>query len=155
MTIQALSHIGLCVSDLASSERFYCEGLGFQRLHPLRVEGREAARLLGIEGVELEALYLERDGMRLELLHFAQPGQHTEAHPRPMNQCGLTHLSLRTDDLERDLATLERLGGRVLPETRVDHPGFQSHVAFLTDPDGTRIELVQMPGDPGQLPGAP
>ncbi len=155
MTVQALSHIGLCVADLAISARFYCEGLGFRRLHPLRVQGEEAARLLGLEPLELEALYLERDGTRLELLHFVQPGCQGDTTAQPMNQRGLTHLSLRTDDLESDLAQLESLGGHVLPETRIDHPDFQSHVAFLTDPDGTRIELVQMPGNPKQLPGAP
>lgn len=155
MTTQALSHIGLCVADLSVSTRFYCEGLGFRRLHPLRVQGAEAAQLLGLEPLDLEAVYIERDGTRLELLYFVEPGCQGETSPKPMNLRGLTHLSFRTDDLESDLAKLESLGGRTLPETRIDHPDFQSHVAFLTDPDGTRIELVQMPGNPRQLPGAP
>lgn len=160
MTVQALSHIGICVADLVVSARFYCEGLGFRQLHPLDVQGPEAARLLGLESVQLEALYLERDGTRIELLHFIEPGvaekgDPERSAPRPMNRPGLTHLSLRSDDLERDIAHLEAVGGRLLPETRVDHRGFDAHVAFLVDPDGTRIELVQMPGNPRDLPGTP
>ncbi len=160
MTVQALSHIGICVAHLEASARFYCEGLGFRQLHPLGVKGPEAARLLGLESVELEALYLERDGTRIELLHFVEPGisqpdGSTPPSPRPMNRPGLTHLSFRSHDLEKDLAQLEALGGQLLPETRIDNPEFKAHVAFLLDPDGTRIELVQMPGNPRQLPGTP
>ena len=160
MTVQALSHIGICVTDLATSVRFYCEGLGFRELHPFKVQGPETARLLGLKSVQLEALYLQRDDTRIELLHFVEPGVTDEGGPehsarRPMNRLGLTHLSLRSDDLELDIARLEALGGRLLPETRIDNPDFKAHAAFLLDPDGTRIELVQMPGTPRELPGTP
>ena len=135
MTIQALSHIGICVADLNASTRFYCEGLGFRPLHPLEVKGPEAARLLGLEDVELKALYLERDGTRIELLHFAQPGV-TEPDgaappsPRPMNRPGLTHLSFRSHDLEKDLAQLTALGGQPLPRNPDRQPGFQGPCRF-------------------------
>jgi catechol 2,3-dioxygenase-like lactoylglutathione lyase family enzyme len=160
MTVQALSHIGICVTDLPASARFYCEGLGFRQLHPLHVQGVEAARLLELNSVQLEALYLERDGTRIELLHFIEPGVAEQggpdhATPRPMNRPGLTHLSLRSDDLDMDIARLEALGGQLLRETRIDNPDFNAHAAFLLDPDGTRIELVQMPGNPRELPGTP
>ena len=159
MTVQALSHIGICVTDLSASARFYCEGLGFRPLHPLHVQGPEAARLLGLKSVQLEARYLERDDTRIELLHFTEPGvtgrDDSERAPRPMNRPGLTHLSLRTNDLEADIARLEALGGQLLPETRIDNPDFKAHAVFLLDPDGTRIELVQMPGNPRELPGTP
>ncbi|MFP8873667.1 MAG: VOC family protein, partial [Myxococcota bacterium] len=113
-----------------------------------------AAKLLGLEPLELEAVYLERDGTHIELLHYRKPGHVGSHEPRAMNARGLTHLSLRTDDLEADLASLSALGAHSLPQTRIDNPDFDSQVVFITDPDGTRIELVQMPGDPHRLPGA-
>jgi predicted enzyme related to lactoylglutathione lyase len=70
-----------------------------------------------------------------------------------MNQVGLTHLSLRVDDLDAALGTLEGLGGRVLAETCVSIPAAGTRAAFVLDPDGTRIELVEAPGDPSALPG--
>ena len=71
-----------------------------------------------------------------------------------MNALGLTHLSFRVEDLEAVTARLVALGGRVLEDTRVDNPRYGASVLFLVDPDGTRIELVQQPGDPNSLPGS-
>jgi hypothetical protein len=36
----------------------------------------------------------------------------------------------------------------VLAESRVHNGDFDSHLVYVTDPDGTRIELVQTPKDP-------
>lgn len=154
MAIQHLSHIGLCVADLTESLRFYTQGLGFRERHRLEVAGDHAERLLEIPGLELEAVYLERDGVCVELLHYRAPGHTGDNTPGPMNARGLTHLSLVTDDLAGDLDRLEALGGRALDSTRIDNPAYNSSVIFVLDPDGTRIELVERPGDPRRLPGA-
>ena len=154
MTIQRLSHIGICVSDLERSTAFYRDALGFQVLSELEVSGPEAEQLLALEPVDLHARYLERDGTRIELLLFRAPGETGAPGPDPMNRLGLTHLSLRVESLDRAVEAVESCGGRLLKESRVDTPGFQASVAFVTDPDGLRIELLQAPGDPSKLPGA-
>ncbi len=153
MAIQRLSHVGVCVSDLENSIRFYTETLGFRRLSHLEIGGDVVETLLGVKDAKLRAVYLERDGTRIELLHFVEPGSRGDTSPRPMNELGLTHLSLRVDDLQECLRTLRAAGVRILEETRVDNPTLESAAAFVTDPDGTRIELVQAPGDPRTLPG--
>jgi catechol 2,3-dioxygenase-like lactoylglutathione lyase family enzyme len=153
MAILRVSHVGLCVADLERSLRFWRDGLGFRERSRLDVTGAAADTLLELRGVELRAVYLERDGLRLELLHFAAPGARRRAAVRPMNQPGLTHLSLRVDDLDGALARLAGCGGRVLDATRVAIPAVRTRAAFVADPDGTRVELVEAPGDPGALPG--
>jgi len=153
MSVQRLSHIGLCVADLGRAKRFWCEGLGFQNIGSIRVAGEPSATLLELRDVELEAVYLERDGVRLELLHYPVPGHVGEPDVRPMNALGLTHLSFRVEDVTETAAALIALGARKRPGTRVGNPEFAAGAVFLTCPDGARIELVSMPGDPGQLPG--
>jgi catechol 2,3-dioxygenase-like lactoylglutathione lyase family enzyme len=153
MEVLRLSHLGLCVADLERSLRFWRDGLGFRQRSSLDVAGDAADTLLGLRDVKLRAVYLERDGLRLELLHFASPGHCSEAAPRPMNETGLTHLSLRVGDLDAALARLAGCGGRVLAGTRIDLPAARTRAAFVTDPDGTRVELVEAPGDPSLLPG--
>jgi catechol 2,3-dioxygenase-like lactoylglutathione lyase family enzyme len=71
-----------------------------------------------------------------------------------MNQLGLTHLSLRVSDIDASIEDLTRLGGRAMLETRIDHARFHTSAIFVSDPDGTRIELVEQPGDPTTLPGS-
>jgi catechol 2,3-dioxygenase-like lactoylglutathione lyase family enzyme len=102
---------------------------------------------LRLKGVALRAVYLEREGVRIELLHYDSPGCTGDGGPRAMNALGLTHLSLRVDDLDALLAKLAADGVRVLGETRIEIPRAHTKAVFVTDPDGTRIELVQQPGD--------
>jgi catechol 2,3-dioxygenase-like lactoylglutathione lyase family enzyme len=148
MTIRRLSHHGVCVSDLERALAFYRDGLGFAEVSRRRFEDPATRKLLALPGAVLEAVYLRRDGATLELLHFARPGTQLGAGPRPMNQVGLTHLSFLVADLEGVLARLRALGAAVLEATRLDGRGRGPSAIFVTDPDGTRIELIEGDFDP-------
>jgi len=148
-----LTHIGICVSDLQRSLRFYRELLGFRLEHELHVEGEPSDTLLRLRGVTLDAVYLQRDGVRIELLRFASPPA-PPARSRSMHEHGLTHLSFRVADMDATLAALRAAGERVLEETVVRIPQFQAAACFVVDPDGQLIELVQSPGDPAAPPRA-
>ncbi len=154
MSFLRLTHIGICVSDWRRSLRFYRDVLGFHYLSELQIAGEPTDTLLGLKDVALRALYLERDGTRIELLHYASPGHRGDGAARPMNQLGLTHLSIRVDDLNATVQGLQAAGVRILEPTRIDLPAFQAGAVFITDPDGTLIELVQAPGDPAVPPGS-
>ena len=142
-----MSHIGICVSDWKRSLRFYHDLLGFRFVHEIEFEGEPSATLLRLPNVAFRAVYLEREGVRIELLHFERPGHTGDAEPRAMNALGLTHLSLRVDDLDGMLSQLREEGVDVLDGTRIDVEAVAAHAVFITDPDGTLIELVQQPGD--------
>ena len=154
MSFLRATHIGLCVSDLARSIEFYIDVLGFSRVSQLEVNGEPAETLLGLKDVKLEAVYVQRDGITLELLHYASPGHVGDGATRAMNALGFTHLSLRVADLEALLEKLRVRGVRVLEESSVFNPKFNAGAIFITDPDGTLIELVCAPGDPSRLPGS-
>jgi catechol 2,3-dioxygenase-like lactoylglutathione lyase family enzyme len=153
MAVLRMTHVGICVSDVERSVRFYRDLLGFAYRSELRVQGEPSDTLLRLRGVDLQAVYLERDGTRIELLYYAGPGPVGDDTPRPMNARGLTHLSLRVDNLKDTLATLRAAGVRVLDETMIDIPDFGAAAIFIVDPDGTLIELVQSPGDLEAPPG--
>ena len=141
----SVSHIGICVSDLDASLRFYCEGLGFVEGASHDV-GQEFAALMEVDGVRLRSRMIARDGVTIELLGFDAPGVTGDGSRRPMNMLGLTHLSLRVGDVEGTAATIEALGGTVVRETRTTFAFGESTLDFLycTDPDGVRIELMDL-----------
>jgi catechol 2,3-dioxygenase-like lactoylglutathione lyase family enzyme len=142
-----VSHIGICVSDWKQSLRFYSDVLGFRHVYELELEGEPASTLLQLDDIAFRAIYLERDGVRIELLHYAHPGHTAAPAPRPLNQLGLTHLSLRVDDLDAFLVELEAADVEIHRHTHVDNPEMKASAIFIADPDGTLIELVQQPGD--------
>ena len=148
MAVQYLMHFGVCVRDLERSIRFYRDALGFTEAGRLEIEGEPTATMLGLPELELHAIYLDRDGFRIELLHYPTPGTVGPAEARPMNQPGLTHMALRVDDLDATIRDVEAHGGRVIESSRVYNPSFEASLVYATDPDGTRLELVQVPKDP-------
>ncbi len=143
----SFSHLGICVSDLDRSLRFYCEGLGFEPVAAHQI-GDQFSGLMEVEDVSLESRMLTRDGVTIELLGFVSPATTGDGGRRPMNQLGLTHLSLRVDDVDRVASTIEGFGGTVVrsTRTRVDMPGARLDFLYCTDPDGVRIELMDLPG---------
>ena len=146
MAILRMTHIGICVSDLDRSIRFYRDLLGFEYLSDLQVEGEATEKLLKLKDVKLHAVYLERDGTRIELLHYVSPGHQGDGGPRPMNALGLTHLSLRVDDLETVLADLRAAGTRILEDTRIrlTETKMASYTVLGLKNPGPRITLNQI-----------
>jgi catechol 2,3-dioxygenase-like lactoylglutathione lyase family enzyme len=140
--ILRFSHVGICVSDLDRSLAFYRDALGFREVRRLDVAGEAPETLLGLQDVDLEAVFLERDGVRIELLHYRSPSHRGSGEPRPMNALGLTHLSLLVTDLAAAIAALESAGARVLYATRTGNAELAGGAVFAVDPDGTRIELI-------------
>jgi catechol 2,3-dioxygenase-like lactoylglutathione lyase family enzyme len=141
----ALSHFGICVSDLDRALRFYCDGLGFDKAEVFEV-GNEFASPLEVEGdVLVTSQFIRRGGAAIELLHYATPGVVGTPSAR-RNQLGITHLSFIVADIEAAIAHLVTCGGTVVPGTRFGKgdPAL-IQIVFLADPDGTRVELMQYP----------
>ena len=133
------NHVGQCVTDLVRSKRFYCELLGFTFDREINPPDELSAKLMGLEPpLAMTACYLVRDGLVLELLHYAAPGQTRPARDRTMNEPGLTHISLSVDDLDDTLARVPEFGGQVIADSNIGAG------VFVRDPDGQLVELLPM-----------
>ena len=137
-----LTHVGVCVRDIEKSTDFYCTALGFEKVGGMHVDDTASARLLAVDGLDLELVYLQRDGFRLELLGYTAPGTTGDGEPRAMNALGFTHLSFRVDDVDALTAAVVEHGGRRLSDRSVSFDGGNRGV-MLTDPDGNLLELIE------------
>ena len=155
MAIQCIAHIGICVSDLERARRFYRDGLGFKEVAKLETSSPPTRQLLKMKDASLRAVFVERDGLRIELLYFEQPACFTGELPRPYNQVGLTHVAIRVDDLDATIASLRKAGATWVEGTTIQNPEFQARASMLLDPDGTRLELIEAPIDPRAPLGEP
>lgn len=140
--VYSASHVGICVSDLDRSTRFYCEGLGFEVSTRYDLDSDEMPgldRSLEIEGpIKLTSQMIVLGGMRIELLYY--PGRARQGAPSSSRGLlGLTHLSFSVDKVDEAAARLVEYGGTILETTR-SNVGVV--LLFLTDPDGTRVELM-------------
>lgn len=137
MTI--VNHVGLSVTDLDRSRRFYEGALGFTHQRDLQVPDAPASQLLRVPApVRMTAVYLQRDGFVLELLAFDREGNDPRRE-RSFTEPGLTHLSFSVDDINSTCAKVSELGGDVLADTDVG-----GMAIMVRDPDGQLLELLPM-----------
>jgi lactoylglutathione lyase len=129
-------HIGLRVTELQRSLAFYV-GLGFEVL------GNVPETALG----SLTMLKLPKDEfVSLELVHDPRQGTVTVG--------GINHLVIQVESMSDTVAELADRGIRVEPPQSPDGTD-DFWTAWVSDPDGYRIELVQWPaGHPDGMTAA-
>jgi lactoylglutathione lyase len=126
-------HPAYRVSDLATSLDFYTT-LRYREVGRVDLRGGSSLTMLKFPGEEV---------VSLELVHRPADG--------PVDiGTGFSHLPVQVDDLVATVEALTRAGLRPGPVERAGGPN-GPQVAWLTDPDGYRIELVQWP--PGHADG--
>jgi catechol 2,3-dioxygenase-like lactoylglutathione lyase family enzyme len=139
LTDSVVNHIGLCVHDIDRSRRFYEELLGFEYEREIAPPDEITGRLLQLDPpLGLRAVYLRKDGLVLELLAYA--GRRRPRRERPMDEPGLTHISIGAEDHGSLLDRVEALGGTVVAESDI------GVAVFIRDPDGQLIELLETKG---------
>ena len=141
------SHFGICVSDLERSLRFYCDAFGFEKAESHEI-GQEFARLMDLPDVAVTSQFIRKGETAIELLAFIDPAPFGDGARRAINQLGLTHLSFRVGDLEAAAAKVVELGGAIVETSRttIDFGGTPLEFVYCTDPDGVRIELMDLGG---------
>jgi catechol 2,3-dioxygenase-like lactoylglutathione lyase family enzyme len=141
------SHFGICVSDLDRSLRFYCDALGFDKAEQHDI-GAEFAQLMDLSEVAVTSQFIRKGATAIELLSFRQPEPFGDGERRAVNQLGLTHLSFRVADVEAVAARIVALGGSRVDSSRttIDFGGTPLEFVYCTDPDGVRIELMDLEG---------
>jgi lactoylglutathione lyase len=139
----ATGHVGLNVSDLDRSLRFYRDVFGFDTLLVSSDEDRRFA-FLGADGEIILTLWQQSTG-RFET---ARPGLH--------------HLSFRLGDVDQVRAAERRLRALDVQfhyEGIVPHEdGADSGGVFFEDPDGIRLEIYTaagVSGGPAPVPSTP
>jgi catechol 2,3-dioxygenase-like lactoylglutathione lyase family enzyme len=117
-------HIAIYTRDLPRLEAFYTQALGFP-----------VVRRWDAPGI----VFADAGGLWLELTRQDAPDD--GSRPRELDQgIGINHLALQVDDVDRAFQALVDQGVRVLTAP-ADYENVR--VAFLADPDGNVLELIE------------
>ena len=130
MKFSSIGHIAMRVADVDRSLAFYVGKLGL----------REMFRLHRDSG-ELWLLYLRvTDDQYIEIFPNATGEQAPDTQAN-----GLNHLCLTVDNIEETIGDLNKAGIDLFMPLKVAADGNKQ--AWIKDPDGNRIELMQMEPD--------
>jgi lactoylglutathione lyase len=129
LTVTSLAHVAIRVKDVGRTLDFYVRKLGF-----------------------VEMLRLDRDG-KLWLLYLRiTDDQYLEVFPEGTGEraaerdvVGFNHICLQVPDIEQTVVELATLGIELIrPKIKAADGNWQT---WIEDPDGHRIELMQMDPD--------
>ncbi len=128
--INGVGHVAIKVTDLDRSLDYYVNKLGFPEM--LRLKKEDGSVWL---------VYLRiTDTQYLEVF----PGAENDRAPG-WNANGMNHMCLTVDDIDAVLALVEAAGIELLLPLKTAVDG--NRQAWLEDPDGNRIELMEMAPD--------
>ncbi|MCX7796301.1 MAG: VOC family protein [bacterium] len=127
--ITGIGHIAYRVTNLEESLKFYCDVLGF----------KEAFRLYNDQG-ELWIVYLKISGNNFIEL-FPYKGELEMGYDNRSFQ----HLCLLVDNIDETLKELSSRGLEIQGKPNKGKDG--NYQYWITDPDGNRIELMQIMPD--------
>lgn len=122
-----IGHPAYNVSDMQASLKYYCEGLGFKHAFSLQDDD-------GNPWIE----YLHVTGQQFVELFYAKG---------PLTAAGISynHLCLQVDDAQKAYEELKAKGVTITADPKVGKDG---NIQFWTaDPDGNKIELMQLSPD--------
>jgi glyoxylase I family protein len=146
--IIAADHTGITVSNLERSLAFWRDILGFELSHKSHQTGDMAREITGVTGAEIMlAVVKAPGGHKIELLEYLAPAdrkQHVDFRPCDV---GHVHVALIVDDLEAVLQKIAQPGWEPagIPQTLTTGPNAGKRVIYVRDPDGTTIELMELP----------
>lgn len=120
-------HVAFRVSDVERSVRWYAEAFGAKKIYHAPADGERP-----------ELMFLEF--AKGQLIEFFTGGKNRM--PSPPDPIGYIHFCLVVDNLEQALAHLAEMN--VKAERKFIGRAKQK-IAFISDPDGNSIELMEIP----------
>jgi lactoylglutathione lyase len=129
LTVSQIAHVALRVRDVDRSLAFYVGRLGFEEMLRLDRDGRLWLVYLRVTDDQHLELFPEGEGLRA-------PAAEAVAY---------NHMCLAVPDIDAAVAELEQAGVGLLRPKLLGVDG--NWQAWIEDPDGHRIELMQMTPD--------
>lgn len=147
-----IKRISVTVSDLARTERFYREALGFERVLRRREDDPSFAHLFGVERASFERLIMRVGTEEVEFIEFdkLRRGYPADSHSQDL---WFQHFAIIVGDMGKAFSQLQRVpftsisvGG---PQTLPPQNGSVAAFKFR-DPDGHPLELLYFPAGQGR-----
>lgn len=143
MAIEAL-HVGFTVANVREMAEFMSCCFGFETTEPRRPLPESIAEITGIEGAEVEIVYVVAPGITMEFLQYLSPASATTSGGRPCD-LGASHLALKVPDVAQVVQQAAAYGfvpaARHLPKMMAG-PNCGMRATYLRDRHGFTIELM-------------
>lgn len=140
-------HIGLTVSDIEKSIKFYTEKLGLKLENRMTMEGKNTDILFGKENIRVEIAYLngssELNCPPIELICFSK--NRTIKEENDLQKTSISEVCFYTDNIDLEYERLKGLGVEFISSPQsFTFNETKSKAVYFRDPDGIILELIEI-----------
>jgi catechol 2,3-dioxygenase-like lactoylglutathione lyase family enzyme len=152
--VKKVDVIGITVSDMNRSIRFYSEVLGFKKISDEEFNGASYEQLEGIFGLNMRVVKMQLGEEVIELTDYLTSGGRTIPPDAKPNDLSFQHIAIVVSDMNKAYAQLRRFNvehvstsPQTLPATIVPAAGIKAF--YFHDPDNHNLELIYFPKGKG------
>jgi catechol 2,3-dioxygenase-like lactoylglutathione lyase family enzyme len=153
--VQKVDAIGITVSQMDRSVRFYTQVLGFKKISDQEVYGEPYEELQGIFGLRMRIVRMQLGEEFIELTDYLTSGGRSIPEDARSNDLSFQHIAIVVSDMDEAYRHLKKFqvehvstGPQTLPKSI---PGAEGIRAFyFHDPDRHNLELIFFPKGKGQ-----
>ena len=135
-------HTGINCRNLKKSINFYCNYLGFKKFIHAKESSKYMDTIYNMKNLKLETMKLKmKNADILELIKYKS--HPTKKKVSKIHDVGILHFAVQVDNLDKTYKFLKSKKIKLLSKPTLSTEKF-AKVCFCFDPDGTRIELVEI-----------
>ncbi len=153
--VRSVEAIGITVTDLDRSVKFYTEVLKFQLVSEKEMAGEEVESLFNVFGARIRVATLKLGEERIELTDYLTPGGRKIPEDAKSNDLIFQHIAIVVSDMDSAYRWLRQnhvqqvsTGPQTLPPSIPEAAGVKAF--YFQDPDGHNLEVIYFPSDKGQ-----
>lgn len=143
--IGGVHHIGISSPDIDRLVAFYRDVLGFELVDEAGIpEPNDLVdAMLDMKGVTGRAATMRTGNTYIEFIEFITPKGRGHDADWSLADHGHTHIALIVDDIDTEYARMSAAGMHFFAPP-IHQPGRKSAATYGMDPDGNRIEIMEM-----------
>lgn len=147
-----IQYVGMTVSNMEQSIKFYSEILSFQKIKDIEVAGTDWEKLQGVFGLRMRIVQMQLGTEIISLMEYLTPQGRPIPPDSRSNDRWFQHIAIVVSNMEQAYQRLRQHNVRhtstapqQLPEWNQKLGGVQAF--YFKDPDGHNLELIKFPAD--------
>ena len=152
--VKQVSAIGVTVSDMRRSVKFYSEVLGFKKVSDTEVYGTSYEQLQGIFGLRMRIVRMQLGDEFLELTDYLTSGGRSIPENAMSNDLMFQHIAIVVSDMDKAYTQLRKrmvmyvsTAPQTIPQSNTAAAGVKAF--YFHDPDMHNLELIYFPKGKG------